>query len=127
MDEQLFDTLAKGLGSGTSRRRVLRGLLGSSVAGAAIVSRTIEAQAAKQCKKSSQCPQDQICIAGACDTCPPDRPQPCEGTLSGECCPAGAQCCLCQFNSRGDTRGGCAPAGFVCETIFSEFDECHAG
>jgi hypothetical protein len=127
MDEQRFDTLAKVWGSGTSRRRVLRGLLGSSVAGAAVVSRTVEAQSAKRCKQSSQCPQDQICRAGVCGSCPTDRPQACEGTLSGDCCLATDQCCVCQFNSRGDTRGGCAPAGFVCETIFNDFDECHPG
>ena len=62
MDGHGFDTLIEALGSGTSRRRVLRGVLGSSVAGTAVVSRRWEAQAKPTgCKTLRQCPEGQVC------------------------------------------------------------------
>lgn len=121
MDGRGFDTLAKALGSGANRRRVLRGLLASSVGGAAVVSRTFEARAkgkpsnkgkrGKPCTLSSQCPTNQICYPGAdgsygCLLCT-DDPGPgnppgsfaCKGVDAahdnGDCCGPDQLCCTC--------------------------------
>ena len=84
MDGHGFDSLVKALGSGTSRRRVLRGVLGSSVAGTAVVSRRLEAQAKPTgCKTLRQCPEGQVCRVSTCTTCTGDRPKACPGTLAG--------------------------------------------
>jgi hypothetical protein len=128
MDGHDFDSLIKALGSGTSGRRVLRGLLGSAVAGAAVVSRTFETQAKPTgCKTLRQCPQGQVCRASTCTTCTGDRPKSCPGTLSGECCSAGEQCCLCPYNFRGETRAGCAPADIDCRRVVTQYGNCVAG
>jgi hypothetical protein len=128
MDGPGFDSLVKALGSGASRRRVLRGVLGSAVAGTAVVSRRWEAQAKPTgCKTLRQCPQGQVCRASTCTTCTGDRPKACPGTLSGDCCPAGEQCCLCPYNSRGETRGGCAPADIDCRLVVTQYGNCVVG
>jgi hypothetical protein len=98
MEADRFDTLVKTLGRGTSRRRVLRGLLGSSVAGAAVVSQRVAVTAAKACTSGSECPKNQICgfhhnprcvactnATVACKAAP-DR---------GQCCLASQHCCAC--------------------------------
>jgi hypothetical protein len=112
MDAHRFDSVVKALRSGSSRRRVLRGLLASSVAGAVGVSRTFDAQAGKSCSTSSDCPTNQLCRRNSagnlkCTGCGKLGPSDGGGsgtfgchsdsTLDGGfCCTRGDQvCCLC--------------------------------
>ena len=118
MDERRFDTLTKALGSGTSRRWVLRGLLGSSVAGVAVVSRTLAAQAARKCGPgtSNPCPRDQLCVNGRCGRGCSNPDDLCPASLGATCCTATTHCCVCPVNE--GTIPWCAAAGDSCDKIF---------
>jgi hypothetical protein len=126
MDEHRFDidSLARALGGGTSRRRVLRGLLGSSVAGAAVVTRTVEAQAAKRCGPgtSNPCPRGQQCVDGRCGRGCSNPDDLCQASLGATCCTAATHCCVCPVS--GGTSPWCAADGDVCELIFSSGGPC---
>ena len=110
MDARRFDRAVKALGSGASRRRVLRGLLGSSVVGAVVVSRTVETRAGdNQCPSghASDCKANQICDNGSCIRCNKKVSVLCKGTFGGGgCCVAGRQCCICP-DTPPDTYGVC--------------------
>jgi hypothetical protein len=118
MDERRFDSLVKALGSGTSRRRVLRGLLGSSVAGVAVVSRTLEAQAARKCGPgtSNPCPRGQQCLDGRCGRGCSNPDDLCQANLGATCCTGATHCCVCPVN--GGTIPSCAADGDFCNKIF---------
>ena len=122
MDERRFDTLTKALGSGTSRRWVLRGLLGSSVAGVAVVSRTLAAQAARKCGPgpSNPCPRGQLCVNGRCGRGCPNPEDLCQASLGATCCPVNTHCCKCHVTLSGEERRKpfCAADGDVCGEIF---------
>lgn len=101
MDDRRFDSLVKAVALGTSRRRVLKGILG--LGGAALVgSAAIEpdAQAARRptpTPKPIKCPGQQTWDGSACVCTVPPAPGP---TVCGpECCnpaavgPAHSECC----------------------------------
>jgi hypothetical protein len=66
MDADQFDTLTKVVGRGATRRRVVRGVLGSVLAGGAItLTGRGPVQAAPQCRGQGQtCEGNQDCCAG---------------------------------------------------------------
>jgi hypothetical protein len=133
MDAARFDALSKYIGRGVSRRRVLRGLLGSSVAGGAVLAGTFHATArGKPCPSGngSDCPRDQICTNPSasnynCSSCGKSAGYPrgffaCKGTVGGGvCCAAraGEACCLCPSGT--DTFGTCRQVSptFTCQQI----------
>lgn len=123
MDGRRFDALTRTVGSGHSRRQVLRGLLGGAVA---TIGTAVPAGAARRpapTPRPPSCPGQQTWQNGAC-TCPPNT------TGCGpECCPAGAQCCdnaccygycygeeLCCSSAQEwcDVTGECCPSGEIC-------------
>jgi hypothetical protein len=125
MDGHGFDSLVKALGSDANRRRVLRGLLGSSVAGAAVVSRTFEAQAAKSCGPfGSPCPRKALCVNGKCGGRCPSTSSPCLGTRGGECCTQAADCCICRDTASGESYGACFGAQGTCAGFIFEGATC---
>lgn len=111
MDAERFDRIAKVLGSGTTRRQVVQGLIGSSLTGAAIVSRATDAQAGKPCEGNTDCPRNQLCNIDRCESCRQGRVTCIDPfTNQGRCCNAGGSCCVCRLSS-GVTRYDCGPAG----------------
>jgi hypothetical protein len=100
VDAEQFDRIAKVLGSGTSRRRVVRGLLVSSITTATVMSRVTDAQAGKPCEATNQCHMRQgngnwVCNSGRCRSCRGTVRCISPVTGTGTCCPAGQYCCLC--------------------------------
>lgn len=124
MDDFRFDRLVRSFASGSSRRQVLKGILG--LGGGLVAGSTIgEANAARRptpTPKPVSCPGNQVWSGDACtcvsgDTCGPD------------CCPAEAQCCdnaCCYGTCYGeewccpaprawcDVSGECCPDGWRC-------------
>jgi hypothetical protein len=105
MDAEQFDRIARVLGSGASRRRVLHGLVGGALGGAAVASRRSDAAAkGKRCGRGSDCPPNQICPDGNCTSCRAftgsSGPFACKGPSGqGTCCNPGGFCCLCKEDS----------------------------
>lgn len=133
MDGGRFDSLARALAAGGSRRQVLKGLLG--LGGAAVVgSSVLEGDASAAVRptptpKPLKCPGKQIPVGGKCtcpnglSTCGPDCCNPggtgashseccdnacCRGTCYGEeqCCPYPRHYC--------PVSGQCCPEGWTC-------------
>lgn len=99
MDGSQFDQLARALATGTSRRRVLKRLVGGAAAGAlALVGARSEVDAAHGRPAGATCLVDLHCASGFCDP----RNRRCV-------CPPGQTAC----------GGGCIPA---CRPL----DQCHA-
>jgi hypothetical protein len=125
MDGHGFDSLVKALRSGTSRRRTLRALLGSAVASAAVVSRTVAARAAKSCGPfGSPCPRKALCVNGRCGGTCPSSSSPCLGTRGGECCFHATDCCICRNTASGETYGTCLGAQGDCTGFKFEGATC---
>ncbi len=135
MDDGRFDALVRSLATGSSRRQVLRRILG--LGGAVVASSTVlEADAARRPTPAPvvpKCPGRQTWKNGAC-TCPDDAPVKCGpdccthsgtgpvepgqsvccdgaccfGECYGEemCCPYGQEYCA--------VAGECCPAGWTC-------------
>ena len=124
MDGHEFDILVKGLSSGTNRRRVLRGLLGSAAAAVVVGSQTFEATArGKACPSGngSECPANQVCknSTRTCTKCDQKHFVTCKGSTGpGTCCFAeNADCCICTFTRSGATFGTCGAIG-QCATLY---------
>jgi hypothetical protein len=124
LDGHEFDTVVKAFSSGTSRRRVLRGLLGSALAGTAAASRTFEATAGKvkRCPSAngSDCSRTEICNnqTHICEKCEQRYFETCKGSIGpGACCyKENAHCCTCTHPS-GLTFGRCAGIGQSCSAL----------
>ena len=92
MDDRKFDSLVKSLATGTSRRAVLKGILGlggAALAGGALLDG--DAHAARRptpTPKPPTCPGNQIPSGGIC-VCPASAPNKC----GPDCCVTAAQCC----------------------------------
>lgn len=125
MDDRQFDTLARSLASGGSRRQVLKGLFG--LAGGALAGATLHpAGAARRpvpTPKPVRCPGQQYWDGVAC-VCPDET-----SACGPACCSAGATCCdnaccdgacygeeLCCPSSRTvcAVSGECCPEGWSC-------------
>ena len=93
MDEVTFDKLTRDLATATSRRRLLRGLVGGVLGG---LSGAVGRAGAASCREAGRlCNQGADCCAGFCDTSNPDPKRRNRCT-----CPAGTFEC----------RGGCKTA-----------------
>ncbi len=102
MDGHCFDDLTRALAEGTTRRRVLRGLAGGALAGAAALLERSPVTAdgckgeGKACKKDEQCCSGLVCIpptgaqatAKSESTCQP--PPPTCGGFGQPCCDSAA-------------------------------------
>jgi len=126
MDDRRFDSLTRSLASGSSRRQVLKGLLGLGGAAAAAGSLASEADAARRPKPTPvpTCPGVQTWNGSACvcpgghtkcgpDCCPDGLAECCDnaccyGTCYGEelCCPSAQEFC--------PISGECCPEGSTC-------------
>src|SRR3712207_3920167 len=84
MNANRFDALARALASGTSRRRVLRGLaaLGS---GGVLASPLLVRAVGTPCDEDADCPDGEICFNGSCQTL--------TGCVRGQACLSDATCC----------------------------------
>jgi hypothetical protein len=86
VESHRFDTIAKTLGSGTSRRRVLRGLLSGAAAAGILARFSVPAAAGtckaegRACKKTSQCCGGLDCLQSGNG---PKNPQPNTGSTAG--------------------------------------------
>lgn len=85
MESHRFDTFVKALGSGASRRRVMRGLLGGAAAAGMLARRPIPAAASckgqgKGCKRTSQCCSGLDCLPSEND---PTNPRSHRGSATG--------------------------------------------
>lgn len=112
MDDQRFDAFVRGLAGASSRRQVLRGLLG--LGGLAAASTLRSAEAARRPSPTPtpvRCPGEQIPGSGGC-VCPAGKAK-----CGPDCCPAGAQCCdnaCCYGICYGEEL--CCPTGsIVCD------------
>ena len=122
MDGARFDDLIRSLSNGTSRRRVLQGLLGGAAGGALSLVGLRRAGASHGRPDGATCIRNEHCASGFCDpatqrcTCPGGTP-----ACGGVCCPAGQACVevarvsVCQEPS-------CIPSG---ETCTSASDCCN--
>lgn len=135
MDDRRFDALVRSLATGTSRRGVLRSLIGLA-GGAAFASSLSDTDAARRptpTPKPPSCPGQQTFVNGACVCQTPKAPGP--EKCGPDCCnPAGAgaaysECCdnACCFGTcYGEERccpypraycpstGECCPDGWTC-------------
>src|SRR5215207_3499312 len=111
MDDRKFDSLVKSLAAGSSRRSVLKGILG--LGGAALAGGTLldgESEAARRPSPTPtpvQCPGNQIPSGGTC-VCPPAVPIKC----GPDCCVTAAQCCdqaCCQAGTQCVAEEICCP------------------
>jgi len=103
MDGQRFDELARRLGTGTSRRGVLKGIaagLGASVFGFAL--RAPARAGFQQCNDLTPCPDGQECVEGMC--------QPIGGCGEGPACDTGCSC----------VDGSCQPDEPICSDVGGE-------
>lgn len=110
MDGSRFDTIAKNLANGMSRRRVLRGMLGA-VAGL-VAAPVVRGEAATCYAAGQACNVDVECCVGTCDY--------------GLCrCPAGKTNCngLCRDNCDGCPTGWVKCNGF-CRDLKSDPNNC---
>ncbi|CAA9551503.1 MAG: conserved hypothetical protein with Kelch motif [uncultured Thermomicrobiales bacterium] len=79
MDGQRFDDLTRALAAGTSRRRVLKGLLGGIGGGALALAGATKGDAARLRPLGANCNRDDKCASGVCDlatkhcACPPGQ------------------------------------------------------
>ncbi len=113
MENKRFDELAKSVASMASRRRVLRGVLGSAVAGVAgaIGLRGVDAAQVRRglnqiCRKDGDCQEGMTCEFGR--------------TGRGKCCVAGSNICnnsCCQTFC--DPKSGCTD-GFVSPSCYHD-------
>ncbi len=141
MDGQRFDEMTRALATGTSRRRVLKGLTGGvlgTLAGALGVSRV---GAGHGRPNGATCIRNEHCASGYCD--PQTRRCACpEGTTAcgdacvGTTCPAGAvldpTSCTCVCTATGQAPCGTGTAATcACEVAYGEAcdqnTDCQAG
>ena len=142
MDGERFDAIAKALSSGASRRRVLRGMVGSatvrllSPAGAA---GSDDKKTKKDCAGApvgTRCRNGKLCCDGRCVMPCADGVVGAACDCFGICCPSGETCsfadgtCYCteQFGTSPCGDVCCAPDETACFSDFvdgvGEFQEC---
>jgi hypothetical protein len=143
MDDRRFDSLAKALAAGKSRRHVLKGLLG--LGGAAVVGSVAletDSEAATRptpTPKPIKCPGNQTPVGGVC-TCPASAPYKCNPGSGPACCtdvpggpplPTHTECCdnacchgtcygeelCCPTNNRSTGEFPIPPTHRICNTI----------
>lgn len=142
MDGRQFDSLAKALAAGTSRRNVLKGLLG--LGGAAVIGGTALEGPAEAARRPTptptpiKCPGNQIPVGGVC-TCPASAPHQCNPGNGPACCtdvaggpplPTHTECCdnacchgtcygeelCCPTNNRSTGEFPIPPTHRICNT-----------
>lgn len=103
MDDRTFDGLTKALASGTSRRRLVKGVLAGAVGGAVSLAGTFGVrEAAAVCKAYGQtCVAGAECCTGFCAATKRCRCPAGTGFCNGACQPASA------FQSDPNNCGGC--------------------
>ncbi len=113
MDGSRFDDLTKVLAAGTSRRRMLNGLLGGAAAGALSLVGLRRAGASHGRPAGATCIRNEQCASGICD--PQTRRCACTPTIS---CPAGQTC--------GTAEDGCGGT-LECGTCTGTGERCVSG
>lgn len=114
MDDTRFDHLTKSIAGATSRRQLLRGLIGSIGAGAFLATHRKSGEAAVRPKTPTptplRCPGKQIVVGGKC-ACPSGFDK-----CGAECCPHGSAVCCDNACCYGQCYGEelCCP-GVYCE------------
>ena len=135
MDSQQFDDLTRALATGSSRRKVLKGLF-AGVAGAVGLRRVTPANAATCRNLGEACRNDSSCCSGQglfCDTVGTTGAQRCECDLSQGFVNCGGQCFStnCPAGATFSCAGGCqCPSGSeLCGATGSErcFVTCPTG
>lgn len=125
MDSQRFDSLVKSLAAGTSRRSVLKGVLGlggAAIAGGTLLERGAEAaRRPTPTPKPITCPGSQHWNGSAC-VCTTGE------TCGSACCLIGSECCdgaccfghcygeelCCSYDNWCEAAGECCPDGATC-------------
>jgi hypothetical protein len=148
MDGHRFDTLVRSLASGTSRRKILKGILGIG-AGAAAARGSVEAaRRPTPMPKPVICPPPKVPSGGECvcpggtstcgpDCCPNGQAECCDnaccyGECFGEelCCPSSRQFCAvsgecCPEEWRCCPGFGCIPLGGCCDVSECQDRDCY--
>jgi hypothetical protein len=98
MDSQKFDTLVKTLASGTSRRRVLKGLAATAFGGV-VVATGASGVDARRCSSASECPSCPGCQVETCEAttgnarkCGCAQPPPCRNASQSRCPESNCKC-----------------------------------
>lgn len=111
MDDQRFDLLTRAFASGSSRRSLLKGLLGFGVTAGAVSTRMGDSSARQRGGSNNPPPPTPT-------PSPTETPPICDNHPCGlDCCESADQCC----------DGECCPAGYVCsgeETCVSCLPNC---
>ncbi len=123
MDGNRFDALTRSLSNETSRRRVLKGLLGGAAGGALSLAGLRRAGATHGRPAGATCIRNEHCASGLCDpqtrrcTCPGGTTA-CGGTCVSTACPAGATLsnasCQCVCTATGQPPCGTGAAAVCC-------------
>ncbi len=123
MDDHRFDDFAKALATGSSRRRVLKGLAGSAAAGllslVGVAGTDAKPKAGRGCKRAGKkCRADAQCCSGTCD--------PMTGTCVAAAGPADCADVICTAEKFPDPNRGCEcvclPAFVPCGTACCDSD-----
>ena len=148
MDGHRFDALVRSLASGTSRRGVLKGILGIGAGAAAARGEVEAARRPTPTPKPVTCSSPKVLSGGQCvcpggtsscgpDCCPIGQAECCDnaccyGECFGEelCCPAARQFCAvsgecCAEGWRCCPGFGCIPPGGCCDIGECEARACH--
>jgi hypothetical protein len=146
MEAKQFDLVAKAVGQGTARRRLLAGLLGAALAaplGRAAADNVCK-PLGKKCNKDAQCCPGSKCVDGTCQPCGrgnttcTQNADCCSGACTGQgccpVCPAGCRCALGIVGLvciTGDITGPCdsslpneCPEGEICGMNEQCFKAC---
>jgi len=145
LDDRRFDSLVKSLAVGSSRRSLLKGLLGLSgaVAAGGLAERTAEAarRGSTPTPTPVSCPGNQIASNGVC-SCPNGLSkcgaECCNpsgiGAAHSECCNDNEPCTTDLCNGDGTCsnvydcqNAGCCPEGWGCSTVFNSCSPCGSG
>ena len=120
MDGHRFDDLTRALASGSSRRRVLKGLVGGAAGGALSLVGLRRAGASHGRPAGATCIRNEHCASGVCDP----QTRRCAGCVpfNQRCDPAENACC--------QEQGGptiCSPIAVGCSLGFTFCAQGHGG